>query len=87
MALKNKKKNLKLERDTLSADSTYQRATAKRKAGSQNSGEEIMKKLGISNSKTSAEDEANDTSADKSVDAIVDYLTNDYMKRKKIHNK
>lgn len=83
---RSQKKNLKMERIG-SADSTYQKITAKRKAGSQNSGEEIMKKLEFDNDKSISADDADKGSSKRNVDAMVDLMTHDYMRRKKIHNR
>ena len=80
-----KKKKLKTEATACSSHSTYQRATAKRKAGSQNDGKEIMDKLGFEKDESVDEDDADKGSSKRNTDALIDYMTTDFMKRKKIN--
>ena len=78
-----KKKKLKTEAIAGSADSMYQRATAKKKAGSQNDGKEIMKKLEFDKDESVDIDDADKGTSKRNMDALIDYMTADYMKRKK----
>ncbi len=81
------KKKIKTEAIAGSVDSAYQRATAKKKAGSQNDGKEAMEKLGFDKDESVDENDADKNSSKRNIDALIDYMTADYMKRKKINSR
>ena len=77
----------KVKREAQGADSMYQRLTSKRKAGCQNSGEEIARKLEFEDESETNTDELEKTSSEENTKIIANAVVADYMRRRKLNDK
>lgn len=74
----------KTKKEARSADSMYQHLTSKKKAGYQNSGEDIAIKLDFEEEPQRSTDDAGKDSAKKNAEKIANAVVQDYIRRKKI---